>query len=314
MSAPPIKLTTTRTIGEATLLCDALKREGIEVQLRGEHRASIAGELPMADAEVELWVPAADEARARAVLAASRTTNTSDSVSCEGCGELSPRNFELCWSCQRPLTGRIIADVPKLEPRSHRALVIAGAVLGLSCAAIGYFAGARAPHFEDRATVSRWNLAKTCFEEVRRGSGIKVGEFCDENQDGFFEVSRRYAPSGWVQSEAYDTDNSGAPERYVSFSPSGRTSELFDADENGVIERQLIYGPDGKSVIEELLDGDQNGRNDKSIETRPEGLTVTWYDTDQNGTFEKREVSSNGVVILTELDQGAAGFARISAR
>jgi len=39
-----------RRLGEATLMRDALANEGIEAELRGEHRPALGGELPFAEA------------------------------------------------------------------------------------------------------------------------------------------------------------------------------------------------------------------------------------------------------------------------
>lgn len=82
-----LKLMTVGTIGEASLIRDGLLFEGIEVELRGEHRASIAGELPLGESEVELWVRAADGTRALALIAATRSVDASESVRCEKCLE-----------------------------------------------------------------------------------------------------------------------------------------------------------------------------------------------------------------------------------
>jgi len=38
LTVPLVKLTSARTVGEASLIRDGLRFEGIEVDLRGEHR------------------------------------------------------------------------------------------------------------------------------------------------------------------------------------------------------------------------------------------------------------------------------------
>lgn len=99
-----VRIDSARRLGDATLLKLALESHGIQVGLRGEHLPSIAGELPLGEAEIELWVPAADAARAREALdALHRTQVDGPPRICPRCSEENPSNFDLCWSCQWPL-------------------------------------------------------------------------------------------------------------------------------------------------------------------------------------------------------------------
>lgn len=101
-----MRIDSARRLGDATLLKFALEREDIDVQFRGEHLPSIAGELPLNEAEIELWVRATDADRARRLLYELRTTKIEGPPrTCPKCDEENPPNFELCWKCQWPLIG-----------------------------------------------------------------------------------------------------------------------------------------------------------------------------------------------------------------
>lgn len=57
-----------RNVGEAALLRHALAAHGIDLHTRGEHLPAIAGELPMPEARIEIWVHAEDAERATAII------------------------------------------------------------------------------------------------------------------------------------------------------------------------------------------------------------------------------------------------------
>lgn len=99
-----VRVDSARRLGDATLLKLALEAADIEVRFRGEHLPSIAGELPLSEAEIELWVREGDADRARRVLEELRTTKVEGPPRmCPKCGEENPPNFDLCWNCQWPL-------------------------------------------------------------------------------------------------------------------------------------------------------------------------------------------------------------------
>lgn len=105
MSSDWERVDSARDVGNATLLKSALEQVDIEAWLRGEHLPSIAGELPLNEAMVEVWVHTADAERARTVLKALHDTKVEGPpLVCPRCSEESPPNFELCWNCQGPLT------------------------------------------------------------------------------------------------------------------------------------------------------------------------------------------------------------------
>lgn len=96
----PRRLTRARNLTVAHILRGTLEREGFPVELRGEARAGLAGQIPIPDAMVEVWVEARDHDAATALLARIDATSEEER-SCPHCGEPNPGNFEFCWSCDR---------------------------------------------------------------------------------------------------------------------------------------------------------------------------------------------------------------------
>jgi hypothetical protein len=95
-----------RTVGEATVLRDVLRAQNIAAELRGEHRPSIAGELPIPESQVEVWVPEPDLATAKSVLARNEALEHQPPRQCAHCHEESPSQFEVCWKCEQPFPTR----------------------------------------------------------------------------------------------------------------------------------------------------------------------------------------------------------------
>lgn len=94
-----VKVLSTRTLIEAHLTRDRLTTEDIPARLFGELRPSIAGEIPLPDAMVEVRVPEDRLIAARAVLARIRLEAARDPWVCPTCGEENPGEFDLCWRC-----------------------------------------------------------------------------------------------------------------------------------------------------------------------------------------------------------------------
>jgi hypothetical protein len=88
-----------RTLPEAWLAHSALLREGLTAEIRGEARAPLAGEIPFADARVEVWVIAAQLDAAAELLAEVDRTAEGPARKCAACGEDNPPAFEVCWNC-----------------------------------------------------------------------------------------------------------------------------------------------------------------------------------------------------------------------
>lgn len=90
------------SIAEAELVRETLASAGHEVVLRGLSRPGLAGEIPIPDAVVDVWVPESEAEGARAVLAAVEARAHLEWV-CARCSERNPASFETCWQCQSPL-------------------------------------------------------------------------------------------------------------------------------------------------------------------------------------------------------------------
>ncbi len=81
---------------------ESLAAAGLEVALRGMSRPGLAGEIPIPDAVVDVWVKEGDADAARACLADLEAKAHLEWV-CRQCGERNPASFEVCWSCQRDI-------------------------------------------------------------------------------------------------------------------------------------------------------------------------------------------------------------------
>ena len=88
----------TLDIATAQLAAHHLKSEKLEVEIRGEHRISLGGEIPLNDARVEVLVAEVDAPAAEVSLARLFAESRPEWV-CNGCGESNPGNFEHCWHC-----------------------------------------------------------------------------------------------------------------------------------------------------------------------------------------------------------------------
>lgn len=85
----------------AHILRGLLEQSGIEVRVFNENAQSGVGQLPVSDAQPEIWlVDERDLDRAQALLqefdSAPRVTGA---TACSQCGEDNPANFQLCWNC-----------------------------------------------------------------------------------------------------------------------------------------------------------------------------------------------------------------------
>ncbi|MFZ5481548.1 MAG: putative signal transducing protein [Myxococcota bacterium] len=92
------RVATAKNLAEATLVRDVLVAGGVDARLRGEGRPSIAGEIPLPDALVEVVVDGTQFLRAKALLAAVEDEAAGPDWTC-GCGEENPATFEVCWKC-----------------------------------------------------------------------------------------------------------------------------------------------------------------------------------------------------------------------
>lgn len=147
MSSEWVRADSAPNVTEAALLRAALEAHDIEVGTRGEHLPSIAGQLPVTEAQVELWVRRVDLDRAREVLARVREPAAQlPPKTCPNCDEENPGNFDLCWKCEWPLPRSETAPVATLavvaSPMRRSAPLLLGAAL--LAAGLLYLLGYRA--------------------------------------------------------------------------------------------------------------------------------------------------------------------------
>lgn len=93
-------------LSEAHLLRDLLEEDGLSCCIVNENLASLAGELPFGLIVPEVWITdSRDLFMARAVLKEYLERKGKPDPGerrCPKCGETSPGNFDLCWSCRQP--------------------------------------------------------------------------------------------------------------------------------------------------------------------------------------------------------------------
>ena len=90
------------SVGHAELLLAALGKRGVGGEIRGRHMTALEAD------PVEVWVQARNAKRANDVLREASQRADEANVTCRGCGEENPANFETCWSCGGvlPVDGR----------------------------------------------------------------------------------------------------------------------------------------------------------------------------------------------------------------
>lgn len=93
-------------ITDAQFLVDRLEAHGIPCLVRNAALQGALGELPMTARPEVCVMNQADVEPARALAreheAVMRAGAPKAERTCEVCGQTSPENFDLCWSCRRP--------------------------------------------------------------------------------------------------------------------------------------------------------------------------------------------------------------------
>ncbi len=85
-------------------LRNILEANGIQCEIRGEHRRGVIGEVPIGEAFVELWLVFKDDVeKARKILATALKPQAGP-WTCPKCRESIDAGFDQCWSCsaERP--------------------------------------------------------------------------------------------------------------------------------------------------------------------------------------------------------------------
>jgi hypothetical protein len=96
-----IRVYTAKARYDAFLVADRLNQAGIKAHVFNQHASSIVGDLPPDNAQPQVWIEReCDHERAQIVLRDIESAGSGQvEVRCDGCGEPSPANFDLCWNC-----------------------------------------------------------------------------------------------------------------------------------------------------------------------------------------------------------------------
>jgi hypothetical protein len=99
------RLYSAANLPEAYLVRGLLAAAGIEARVFNEYAGGALGELPFTEVAPSVWIEEErDLTRARQVIASyEKPAAAPDNTRCGACGEESPRDFSICWQCQRPL-------------------------------------------------------------------------------------------------------------------------------------------------------------------------------------------------------------------
>jgi len=107
MMSRRVRLIASLTTIEAHIIHDALAGAGIKSRIRRKFASAALSLQPIAG--VELWVFPTDYEAANQVVGTLQAAETKP-TSCEGCGELSPGHFNICWNCGGALGGDAAAE------------------------------------------------------------------------------------------------------------------------------------------------------------------------------------------------------------
>jgi Putative prokaryotic signal transducing protein len=99
------RLYTAAHLPEAHLVRGLLAVRGIPVRIFNEYAQGGLGDLPAASVLPELWLEdERDEGIAREIVNTYERQATLTGVqACPNCGEENPRDFAVCWQCQKPM-------------------------------------------------------------------------------------------------------------------------------------------------------------------------------------------------------------------
>lgn len=99
------KVFSANSLIEAQIVLDLLEHAYISGKLFNQHAQGVVGEIPFTHAYPEVWVIRdEDYERGRTIVQSyEKTPPELGTVVCPTCGEVNPRNFQLCWHCEAGL-------------------------------------------------------------------------------------------------------------------------------------------------------------------------------------------------------------------
>ena len=85
---------------EAGLVQGLLQHAAVLVRLSGEYLSGAAGELPLNDVGIQLWVPQQQFPSAQRIINQYLQQLQHEPAQWQcSCGELNYQSFDICWSC-----------------------------------------------------------------------------------------------------------------------------------------------------------------------------------------------------------------------
>lgn len=95
-----IKVYTADNVLNVGLMRNLLSQNGIESELRNHHASSLLGEVAYTSTWPELWVRDDFSDKAKIIIDdALKPNDNKEDWHCSSCREVSPSNFDVCWSC-----------------------------------------------------------------------------------------------------------------------------------------------------------------------------------------------------------------------
>ncbi|MDN3609591.1 putative signal transducing protein [Vibrio ostreicida] len=98
-----MKLYIADTPPEAHIICELLKTNHIDCEVRGEALFGLQGEIPFCDnAQPYVWLLNPEQReQAQAVIDTHKSTPVGDDWQCQNCNEMNEVQFAACWQCGR---------------------------------------------------------------------------------------------------------------------------------------------------------------------------------------------------------------------
>ncbi|KII77094.1 DUF2007 domain-containing protein [Vibrio renipiscarius] len=91
---------------QAHIVCELLRSNNIDCEVRGEGLFGLQGELPFGEAsEPYVWLlDGRQQEKAQALVAQFEQPQLEQSWHCLSCGEENEGQFGLCWQCGSPMS------------------------------------------------------------------------------------------------------------------------------------------------------------------------------------------------------------------